>query len=449
MFIRGNRKFLKALALAVIFTSLFSLTLASSQIVLTVEKGANDYGYEFPTMQINGINSTVTYYYVNVTSQVPSTQENVYLIVNNTPILVQNVFWYYGPYGDQQWLSSIYYNGIYHMKSFSFPSKSKKYVLTTVWKYNGSGLLVTFTISNGTFSHQQVCYLPGTYGRVAATTYPGTVVAGYRNASTAYLGKGFNVSISTEYLYDGKWYVPPAIIDGFKNISDSAVYGKACLATGNKVFVVYNDIHGVMYYVGEDLALPSVIISGNKVLTFPFGSLWVIKYPNGSTSYFINETTFIQGAIVCPFGNITLPFLAVNPLFFHLTSFILNKTYYVTSNHLIYCEKQFWVPQPEYVFVLVNGIFEPILINESENIYVSNQSTTTLTTSSQGQITSDQTITSTVTITSTITSYVTIHVVTSVITYITTTVTNSAELYKGVIITIAIELIGYLLLRKK
>ncbi|MEJ2769849.1 MULTISPECIES: hypothetical protein [unclassified Stygiolobus] len=92
MFIRGNRKFLKALALAFIFTSLFSLTLASSQIVLTVEIGANDYGYEFPTMQINGINSTVTYYCVNVTSQVPSTQENVYLIVNNTPILVQNVF---------------------------------------------------------------------------------------------------------------------------------------------------------------------------------------------------------------------------------------------------------------------------------------------------------------------------------------------------------------------
>ena len=97
----------------------------------------------------------------------------------------------------------------------------------------------------------------------------------------------------------------------------------------------------------------------------------------------------------------------------------------------------------------MNGIYEPVLINESENIYVSNQSTTTLTTSSQGQITSDQTITSTVTITSTITSYVTIHVVTSVITYITTTVTNSAELYKGVIITIAIGLIGYLLLRKK
>jgi len=185
------------------------------------------------------------------------------------------------------------------------------------------------------------------------------------------------------------------------------------------------------------------------VLTFPFGSLWVIKYPNGSTSYFINETTFVQGATVCPFGNMTLPFLAANPLFSHLTSFILNKTYYVTSNHLIYCEKQFWVPQPEYVFVLVNGIYEPVLINESENIYVSNQSTTTLTTSSQGQITSDQNITSTVTITSTITSYVTIHVVTSVITYITTTVTNSAELYKGVIITIAIGLIGYLLLRKK
>lgn len=85
---------------------------------------------------------------------------------------------------------------------------------------------------------------------------------------------------------------------------------------------------------------------------------------------------------------------------------------------------------------------------------VSTQSTTTLTTSSQGKITPDQTITctktitSTATITSTIMSYVTVHVVTSVITYITTSVTNSAELYKGVIITIAIELIGYLLLRK-
>jgi len=87
-------------------------------------------------------------------------------------------------------------------------------------------------------------------------------------------------------------------------------------------------------------------------------------------------------------------------------------------------------------------------LTSQKNIYVSNQSTTTLTTSLQGQITSDQTITSTVTITTTITSYVTIHVVTSVITYITTTVTNSDELYRGVIITIAIELIGYLLLRK-
>ena len=437
-----NKGFLRVALPLLLILPIVSL-LTYSQINIYVGVGSSDYGYEFPIMQISGINSTITYYCVNVTSQIPSAQQNVCLSINNTQVFVQNVLWYYGSRTYPEWGISLYYNGSYHTYDIQPVMTGESYTLTTLWHYNGSGVEITFYMSNGTKVLNVSRYLPGVY-RGLAISCPGTVIVGYGDSSIAYFAPGFNVSVSTTIEVGGKWYVPPAIFSGLPNTGESAVHGRAYLGTGNRVFVVYNETREGLYEP-QVLALPSVIITGNKVVVFPFNSLWVIRYPNGTSSYFVNETQYVSGAEVCPYGNISLPFQDRLP---NVTHFMLEKLYYVISNVPIYGSKSFYVPQEEYVFALVDGSYEPVLIDGNTTIDLSTTEQATKVT-----FTTTSTVTSTVTdyvtttvAQTTITSYVTVHIVTSIITSITQP-SPSKKLYEGAIAVIVTELIIFLLFR--
>ncbi|BCU66787.1 hypothetical protein HS7_02240 [Sulfolobales archaeon HS-7] len=445
-----NSSCILLMAIVIALSALAMLTY--SQIGICVGIGPDDYGYEFPVMQINGINSTITYYNISTTSQIPSVQQNVCLSINDSPIFVQNVLWYYGEDFHPGWGISIFYDGSYHIVSTELEMTGNTYVLTMVWQNNGSGVVIDFCLSNITWKDDISKYVPGVYGGVVGTN-SGTVVVGYGNGSTAYFAPGFNVSISSEIKVNDKWYVPPAIFSGFPNTGESAVYGRAYLAPRNTVFVVYNNTRN-MLYEPQILALPSLIISGNKVLVFPFNSLWVIKYPNGTSSIFVNQTEYVEGAEVYPYGNFSLPYDNLLP---NVTQFKLQKLYHVVSEVRIYGSNNFWVPQEEYVFTLINGSYEPILINgsTSKNITTTTSSTSTLTSSTNASIltlTVTKTITETVTQTKTIVlpdeTFITLHEVTTVV----TTVIQSdyfKKFYELVAAVVIAEVIILLIFRKK
>jgi hypothetical protein len=233
------------------------------------------------------------------------------------------------------------------------------YNLTTLI-YNGTGYVkIVFLISNCTNTFKHCVTLKGVYRGIVGSL-EGTVIAGYGCGETVTLEKGTKLEISSLYLYKGKWYVPAIILGNGQNTAEAAYCGKVCLLPCNTVLVTYNDSHGE--YCIDYLALPSVIIFNNTVKVFPYNSLWEIEYPNGSTRYFVNCTTFVEGSRVCPVdvvGNYT---------------FLLNKTYLVKSCIPIYGEKEFYIPKAEYLFYVENGSYHKIFVNGSETILFHNSS---------------------------------------------------------------------------
>ncbi|BAB65989.1 hypothetical protein [Sulfurisphaera tokodaii] len=426
--------------LSVIIFILFTLSLLpQSQINIYIGIGGSDYGYEFPQMPITGVNSTVIYYNISVSGSSPSTQQNTCILINKTQVFVQNVLWYYGKYENPEWGIEIWYHGSLQIAFYMTPTiTGNKYTLITLWNYNKSGVLITFYLSNGTETFNETYYIPGKYNGLF--NIQGTVIVGYGNGATAYLAPGFNVSISTTVEIHGKWYTPPVIFSGLPNTGENAVCGRAYLSTNNRVFVVYNNTNGKQIFELQFLALPSVIIFGDEAIVFPFDSLWEIKYPNGSVSFFVNETKYVEGAIVCPYGITNLPYQSNIP---NVTHFKLEKKY-----HVVYDNYSFWVPQKEYVFILINNSYVPILIDNSTTISNSSNTAVPTATTTVTQ-TSVTTVTSFITVTHN--SYITIHEITTVTTTVFKNVYNSSEFYieEIILLLIILGLVLYLLIRNK
>ncbi|MDT7901785.1 MAG: hypothetical protein RRE78_07835 [Acidianus sp.] len=321
--------------------------------------GPTDYGYEFFQYQLFGITARITFYCLNYTGKIPSIQQNFCIVLNACQIFVQNVMWYIGKCFNPVWETSLYYNWSYHRFIMTPDLTGNTYNLTTLI-YNGTGYVkIVFLISNCTNTFKHCVTLKGVYRGIVGSL-EGTVIAGYGCGETVTLEKGTKLEISSLYLYKGKWYVPAIILGNGQNTAEAAYCGKVCLLPCNTVLVTYNDSHGE--YCIDYLALPSVIIFNNTVKVFPYNSLWEIEYPNGSTRYFVNCTTFVEGSRVCPVdvvGNYT---------------FLLNKTYLVKSCIPIYGEKEFYIPKAEYLFYVENGSYHKIFVNGSETILFHNSS---------------------------------------------------------------------------
>jgi hypothetical protein len=321
--------------------------------------GPTDYGYEFFQYQLCGITARITFYCLNYTGKIPSIQQNFCIGLNASQIFVQNVMRYIGKCFNPVWETSLYYNGSYHIFMMTPDLTGNTYNLTTLI-YNGTGYVkIVFLISNYTNTFKHCVTLKGIYRGIVGSL-EGTVIAGYGCGETVTLEKGTKLEISSLYLYKGKWYVPAIILGNAPDTGEAAYCGKVCLLPCNTVLVTYNDSHGE--YCIDYLALPSVIIFNNTVKVFPYNSLWEIEYPNGSTRYFVNCTTFVEGSRVCPVdvvGNYT---------------FLLNKTYLVKSCIPIYGEKEFYIPKAEYLFYVENGSYHKIFVNGSETILFHNSS---------------------------------------------------------------------------
>ncbi|MCY0860618.1 MAG: hypothetical protein OWQ54_09335 [Sulfolobaceae archaeon] len=323
--------------------------------------GPTNYGYEFGYVKMNGIMSIITMYNLSVAISSPmiSIQQNICLNVNGENVFVQNVI---QPLTVNKsiWITSVYYNGYYNTTSFSYLIGSE-INLTTIWTPEGNTTIITFYASNGTLTFDKTYTLKGRFIGVIYDGYIiGTVVGGYGNGATAYLAKGFNISIVSFYEYNGSWYVPPVAYSGYPNTGENAFNGTAYYYDG-KVWVVYGNSSGPQLLYNF-----SVVVVNNTVYTFPPNSLWVLN--NGRESFFVNKTSFENGAELSPF-------MIINH------TFVLEKKIELVFPQPVEIDgvrsKVFYLPSPEAVYIDEGGKLVAEYINSSSYSVIVNSSSTT------------------------------------------------------------------------
>ncbi|BDC17481.1 hypothetical protein [Acidianus sp. HS-5] len=304
------------------------------------------YGYEFGYVETNGIQAIVSLYNLSVNSLYwVSIQQNVCLNFNGTSIFVQNVI---QPYlhlrhgYEIAWQTSLYYDGSYHIHTFTY-LEGTTFNITTAWSNTSCKLIIDFYISNGSVTENYTCVLVGKFIDVIYNGYStGTVVVGYACGETAYLGKGFNVSIEEFYKYDGRWYVPPIAYSGYPNTGESAFCGCTYYYDG-KAWVVYG--HGGV----KQLYNFSVVIVNNTVYTFPRGSLWLV---NGK-----------------PFVNCTKCFGVINPFSYFNYSFFPKKEILLCFHNCTEVDgvkgRVFYLPFPEEVYLNEDGKCVSLFVNKN------------------------------------------------------------------------------------
>ncbi|WP_238699198.1 hypothetical protein [Saccharolobus sp. E5-1-F] len=320
-----------------------------SMILVPTVYAGYDYGYEFGYVNMNGIQAIVTLYNISLQPGSPtiSVQENLCLNLNGSNIFVQNVIipsiLTKAGY-EVEYINSIFYNGTYHIFSYYY-LVGRSFNLTTVWFNTSDKLLITFYISNGSVSLNKTWVLYGNYLGIVYSGYDaGTVVVGYGNGATAYLGKGFNVSISEFYRYNNGWYVPPIAYSGYPITGESALNGYAYYYNG-EVWVTYGNASDQMLYNF------SVIIVNNTIFTFPKGSLWLA---NGR--FFTNSIPFKEDLIISPF-------------YYFNHSFIAKKQLLLKFNNYTEIDgikgKTFFLPTSENVYIKENGKCIAMFLNQS------------------------------------------------------------------------------------
>ncbi|AOL17263.1 hypothetical protein BFU36_11720 [Sulfolobus sp. A20] len=335
-----------ALLLTLLLLCLSSISIHSTQEIIY---GPTNYGYEFGYVRMNGIQSIIKMYNLSVTSGSPSIsiQQNINLNINGEDTFVQNVV---QPLtiNKSMWTTSIYYNGHFTVSFFSYLIGSE-INLTTIWAPKGNITTITFYASNGTSTFNKSYVLEGKFMDIIYDGYTiGTVVGGYGNGETAYLAKGFNISIATFYEYNGSWYVPPVVYSGFPNTGEQAFNGKAYFYDG-KVWVVYGNVSGPQLLYNF-----SVVIVNNTVYTFPPNSLWVLN----NQRFFENQTSF-------EIGDKLSPFMTIN------YTFILEKKIELTFPQPVEIDgvksKVFYLPCPETVYIDEGGKLIAEYVNSSIN----------------------------------------------------------------------------------
>ncbi|QKR00827.1 hypothetical protein GWK48_10925 [Metallosphaera tengchongensis] len=301
-----------------------------------------NYGYEFGYVPMGGIQTVVVLYNISLALGSPdmSVQQNVCLNVGGQEVFVQNVL---EPLSltESGWQTSVYFNGAYNETNSNL--QGHVFNLTTTWYQQGNFTVIKFYLSNGTFKGERTYLLPGKLLDVVFSGYTtGTVVGGFGNGITAYLGEGFNVSMESFYLFNGTWYVPPIAWSGWVNTGEKAVGGSAYYYDG-KVWVVFGNSTSpqLLYNV-------SVVVVGNQVYTFPKDSLW-----EAGGKYFVNSTDYVEGEVLRPVGT--------------NYSFTLEKKYQVECSCVMDGVKgnAFYLPSPETVYVREGDRCVALYVNSS------------------------------------------------------------------------------------
>jgi len=332
------------------FAILLITSLSAPLLQVGLISNSYDYGYEFGYVDADGVEALITFYNTSLAHVSPyfSVQENVCLNLGAS-VFVQNVITC--SYTVEQypvlsvnktftWETSIF-DGEYHITSH--PVEGNRFNLTTTWTNTSNGTLITFYESNFTESNKVTCLVPLHFLSVIYPGYyAGTVVAGYGNSVTAYLGEGFNVSIQQFYRYQHQWFVPPVAFSGYPNTGESAFNGSAHFYDG-KVWVTWGN-EGI-----QELYNYSVVIVNDSVYTFPQGSLW---FQNGK-----------------PFVNSTDDYGEIAPFFYFNHSFSPQKRIQLSFSTPTVIDgvkgETFYLPFPEYVYERENGSCIPLYISSN------------------------------------------------------------------------------------
>ncbi|WOE49771.1 hypothetical protein RQ359_001252 [Sulfuracidifex metallicus DSM 6482 = JCM 9184] len=340
-------KFHLAFTILLILTPLTYVSLLQGEVM----SSSYDYGYEFGYVHADGVEALITFYNTSLAYVSPyfSVQENVCLNLG-VPAFVQNVIScsytieQYPNYSVNKtftWETSIFFDGEYHITSHQV--EGNRFNLTTTWINTNNGTLITFCESNFTDSNKVTCLVPLHFlAIIYPGYYAGTVISGYGNSATAYLGKGFNVSIQQFYRYHGEWFVPPVAFSGYPNTGESAVNGSAHFYDG-KVWVTWGN-EGI-----QELYNYSVVIVNDSVYTFPQNSLW---FQNGK-----------------PFINNTNDCGEIAPFFYFNHSFSPQKRIQLRFARPTVVDgvkgETFYLPFPEYVYERENGSCIPLYVSSN------------------------------------------------------------------------------------